>query len=120
MTKEPTISDGGEITPTINKIEPTRPLIIILVITCIFVFALGVGLGIVYFTAPKTAVAPAVQTNLPVTEPTQPKERSKLATDSAVLKIAGDIAAFQQELARIDLLEPQLAAPSLDLNIGIK
>ncbi|MEK7565631.1 MAG: hypothetical protein AAB506_01125 [Patescibacteria group bacterium] len=121
MTEDLNIADGGEIASSGEKIEFSKPLIIILLIALVFVFALGISLGIVYFTAKKTSPAPSLpQTNPPVFEPVKPKEKSKLATDSAVLKIADDLSAFQQELNRLDLLEPQLAPPSIDLNIKIE
>lgn len=120
MTEDLNIGDGGEITPPNPKTELAKPVIIALVIASVFVFGLGIAIGLAYFKTAKTIPETLPPQNPPMFEPVLPKEKSKLATDAAVLKTAGDLSAFQQELNRLDLLEPQLAPPSLDLQIKIE
>lgn len=121
MTDDQNITDGGEVVASTEKIALGKPLLIFLIITSVFTAAIGVGLGFVLFTSRQTApVATVLTQNSPAAEPVKPKEKSKLATDSAVLKLQSDINAFSQELDRLDLLEPQLSVPNIDLDIAIK
>lgn len=122
MTNDLNITDGGEVIPPETKVELAKPLIITLIVVSVFVFALGIGLSIVYFSTKTSplAVVPPPKQNPPMFEPILSKDKSKLATDAAVLKTTSDLSAFQQELNRLDLLEPQLAPPSLDLQIKIE
>ncbi len=57
-------------------------------------------------------VAPAPIAPVPVV--------SKFATDSGVLQIQSDLKTLMDNTASVDLIEPQIAPPNLDLNINIK
>lgn len=112
------IADGGEITTRHRQFDVKGPLIVILIITILFVLALGIGMALVIFSRKNTPLPP-----LPVTEQTTPVTPTlrlgKFASDSAAMKLRGDVSAFVDETDRIDLLEPQLAPPNVDLNLNI-
>ncbi len=117
---EPNISDGGEILKNQNPLKLDKPVVILLIIALVFVLAIGIGLGLAIFSPRKNIpVAQPPADNPPAVQPQTPRPVSKLATDSAVLQLKSDIAGFASELDRVDLLEPQLASPNIDLNITI-
>lgn len=45
---------------------------------------------------------------------------SKFASDAAVLNLSDRLRELAEEIDAVDLVEPQLSPPSLDLNIEIK
>ncbi len=121
MEQTETIADGGEVIVPQKETNFSKPLIIGLIISCVFVLALGLGLGLALFARPKTPTpTPIPIQNPPMFEPAKPKEPSKLATDSAVLKLKNDVSALADELNRLDLTEPLLSPPNLDLEIRIE
>ncbi len=46
--------------------------------------------------------------------------QSKFATDAGVLKLRDDLTKLQTDIDSVDLFEPQLASPNLDLKISIQ
>lgn len=113
------IADGGEIIKETKPVSFTKPVIIALVIACVLILAIGIGATIVALM-PRTYVPvnPPLN-NYPVTQIVL-KAKSKLASDSAVLQLKSDLEGFSSELERIDLVEPQLAPPNIDLNIKVE
>jgi len=115
------IADGGEILTTTKPVSLTKPAIIVLILASVLVLAVGIGAGIVIFS-PRTYVPvnqPDANTG-PLVSPVPAKPKSKLATDSALLQLKSDLAGFTSELDRVDLIEPQLASPNIDLNISVQ
>lgn len=112
--------DGGEIIKPPRKIEFTRPLIIGLAVLSVFVLAIGIGMGFAIFSARKTVPVlppkPEDHTNIP---PGIAKVTSKLASDSAILILKENIKVFQAELEGMDLKEPKLISPNIELDIQI-
>ena len=48
-----------------------------------------------------------------------PPKVSKFATDSGILKIRGDLVKLRSDIDSVDIFEPQLSPPNIDLNIKI-
>lgn len=115
------IADGGEIIITKNPLRLEKPALIALVLTGVLIFSVGIGATIAFFL-PRTYVPvnPAPATTDPNVVIALPKAKSKLASDSAVLRLRSDLEGFASELDRIDLIEPQLAPPNIDLNIKVE
>lgn len=51
---------------------------------------------------------------------TPPPKISPYATDSGILKLRGDLQKLRADIDSIDIFEPQLSSPNIDLNISIK
>lgn len=47
-------------------------------------------------------------------------KKSRFATDSAVLKLRGDILKIRTDIDSVDLFETQITPPNIDLNISIQ
>lgn len=67
------------------------------------------GRNITVPTAPETPSAPVVT----------PKAPSKFATDAGVLQIKNGLRILGSQTDSVDLIEPQISPPNLDLNISI-
>jgi hypothetical protein len=114
------IADGGEIIKNKKPINFGLPAILFLITAIVFVLGLGISIGLTLFTPRQQTTNVVINPENPNPTEETPKIMSKLATDSAVLQLKSDIAGFASELERIDLIEPQLAPPNIDLNIGIE
>lgn len=65
-----------------------------------------------------------VSTPAPVTKIEEfvapPPKISPYATDSGILKLRSDLQKLRSDIDSIDIFEPQLSSPNIDLNISIK
>ncbi len=113
------IADGGEIIIEKKPIFIGKPLVVILVIASVFVLALGIGISITAFSPRK--VDQVVSINPDQNQVVNPvvKPASKFAGDPAFILLKSELDGFSSELSRIDLSEPQLAPPNIDLNISV-
>ncbi|OGG06315.1 hypothetical protein A2872_01130 [Candidatus Gottesmanbacteria bacterium RIFCSPHIGHO2_01_FULL_42_12] len=113
------IADGGEIILEKKPIFIGKPLVVILIVVSVFVLAVGIGIGVTVFSPRKVdrVVTINPEPNIVTTPNTQ--TQSKFVNDSAFLRLKSDIAGFASELDRIDLTEPQLAPPNINLNIKV-
>lgn len=68
------------------------------------------------------APAPAPVTSTPESAPitTPPSQPSKFATDTGLLKLRDDIKNLSGRVDSVDLFEPEITPPNLDLNIKIQ
>lgn len=114
------IADGGEIIKDNKPVSLTKPAIILLVLASVFILAIGIGVSFALFYPRKNTTVVIDNTNNGNTFETKPKPVSKFATDSAFLQLKSDLDGFTSELDRIDLIEPQLAPPNIDLNINVQ
>jgi len=95
------------------------PLIIggaIVLLLLILIIGISVGLALIksafQYTPPPIVTQAPVITIAPVS--------SKYATDSGVLKLRDDLKTISQSIDSVDLFEPQINPPALDLSISIK
>lgn len=49
-----------------------------------------------------------------------PPKISPYATDSGILKLRSDLQKLRSDIDSVDIFEPQLSPPNIDLNINIK
>lgn len=49
-----------------------------------------------------------------------PPKISPYATDSGILKLRSDLQKLRADIDSVDIFEPQLSSPNIDLNISIK
>lgn len=89
----------------------------ILVLVIIIFVGVSVGIAIIksafQFTPPPPVTPPAPQVSIkPVS--------GKYASDSGVLKLRDDLKTIRQSIDSVDLMEPQINTPALDLSINIK
>lgn len=89
----------------------------IVVLLLIILISINIGLALIksafQYTPPPAAPAPAPAVTIkPVS--------SKYATDAGVLKLRDNLKTIGQSIDSVDLMEPQIAPPALDLNINIK
>ncbi|MCL4390406.1 MAG: hypothetical protein M1484_03130 [Patescibacteria group bacterium] len=112
-------------TPTGPAAKPKRNLIPLLVaflaVGTLLIVIVGVSAGITMIERamqqaalqPSQTVAPAPVVNVtPVS--------SKYATDSGVLQLRDQLQTISDAIDAVDLIEPQIAPPALDLNLNIK
>lgn len=114
------IADGGEILTNSKPVSLSKPAIILLILGCVLVLAVGIGISFAIFYPRKNTTVVINSNNPSNILDTKPKETSKFASDSAFLQLKSDIAGFASEIDRIDLIEPQLAPPNIDLNISVQ
>lgn len=78
-----------------------------------------IGVNLIINSSKNLTQAPAPA---PVVEAPTPTVtfHSKFATDSGVLKLQTDLTQLQSDIDTVDLFEPQLASPNLDLKISIQ
>ena len=78
-----------------------------------------IGINLIINSA-KNISAPPPPT--PVIEAPTPTAvfQSKFATDAGVLKLRDDLTKLQTDIDSVDLFEPQLGSPNLDLKISIQ
>ncbi len=115
------ISDGGEVLRPKREIAWTKPLIVVLTLATVFVLAIGIGAGIVLFSQRTTVTppAPAPAENQPIATPAA-RISPRFASDSAILKLQGDVQTWVSEVDGLDLIEPQLALPAIDPDIKVE
>lgn len=89
-------------------------LIILIVIVIV-----GIWVGIVVIKSSfQSSSAPQTITKAP--DVTIKPTSNKYATDSGILKLGEDLKTIRQFVDSVDLMEPQINTPALDLNINIK
>ncbi len=89
----------------------------LIVLVIIIIVGISVGIAVIkssFHFSPSTPVV----TKAP--EITIKPASSKLASDSAVIKLKDDLKTIRQSVDSVDLMEPQINTPALDLNINIK
>jgi len=107
--------------------EPTTttknltPFIIggILIFIVVLAVVAAIGVSMILSATKNVSVVPAPPAPTPppvVTVPTT----SKFATDSAALQIKADLLKLMSDTDSVDLLEPQISPPNLDLSISVK
>lgn len=89
----------------------------ILGLIIIVFIGISVGIAIIRSAFQYTPPPPATP---PAPEVTIKPAGGKYASDSGVLKLRDDLKTIRQAIDSIDLIEPQIAPPALDLNINIK
>lgn len=82
----------------------------------VVVAVIGIGIIVTSRNKPPVPVTPPPV----VVEPTVPQATpSAFATDSGLLKIRADLLDLRTQIDAIDYFEPQIAPPTIDLNINI-
>jgi hypothetical protein len=89
----------------------------LLMLLVVVFIGISVGLSIIRsafkYTPPTLPPAPAPEITItPVS--------SKFATDAGVLKLRDDLKKISQSIDTVDLIEPQISPPALDLEIKIE
>lgn len=89
----------------------------LVVLVIIIIVGITVGIAVIksawqFSSTPQTITKAPEITIKPIS--------SKYATDSAILKLNEDLKAIRQSVDSVDLTEPQINTPALDLNINIK
>lgn len=89
----------------------------LLILVIIIIVGITVGIAVIksafqFSSTPQATIKAPEVTIKPVS--------SKYASDSAVLKLNEDLKIIRQSIDTVDLMEPQINTPALDLNINIK
>lgn len=89
----------------------------LILITLITLIVLGAKLLISNLPVfvPTPPPAPKIEEFVP-----PPPKISPYATDSGILKLRSDLQKLRSDIDSIDIFEPQLSSPNIDLNINIK
>ncbi len=114
------IADGGEIIRPDRKVELNASLVLILIITSVFVFALGIGMAFLIFSHQNQPAIPSPAANISPTLTPVARKPGILSGDAGALKLQGDLKTWLGEVDNLDLLEPQIAPPAIDLKINIQ
>lgn len=109
--------------PSAPPAKPPRNYTLWLFIAGIVIFIIVVSLALIvgssiFLSLLKPPAQPQPEPAAPVIMVT-PKIESKFASDSAVLQIRDSAKSLQTDIDSVDLVEPELSPPSLDLNIRI-
>lgn len=104
------------VTPVPKNWLPLAIGAVIIVLLLILIVGISAGIALIksaFQATPSPAPRPApVVTIAPVS--------NRFATDSGVLKLRDDLKAISQSIDAVDLMEPQINPPALDLSINIK
>lgn len=90
----------------------------IIILLLIILIGINTGLALIRSAFRYTPPPPAPALPAPVVNTTPVS--GKYATDAGVLKLRDDLKTISQSVDAVDLLEPQIAPPALDLSISIK
>lgn len=91
------------------------------IIAFLFIVIVGVFVGVsIMSNAIKNAQVTPTPEPTVVLEPTIVIQANKFATDPGVLKIRDDLKTVLGKIDSVDLFEPQIAPPAVDLGLNIK
>ena len=114
------VLDGGEVLLQKRVIDVKPVIVVVLVIAVIFIFALAFALA--YFGYVSRLSRPGLETKIPIPTPVvSPAELSRQKNlNPKAMELSSDISAWKQEVDSLDIIEPQLARPGLDLKITLQ
>ncbi|MBI3887561.1 hypothetical protein HY310_00650 [Candidatus Microgenomates bacterium] len=109
----------------INKHTPPNYLLWFLIggvaiMFFVVVVLVVIGFSIIGNTTKNLAAKPPEEASVVEQPLTTITFKSKFASDAGVLKIKEDLVKLQTDITAIDILEPQLTPPNIDLNISIQ
>ncbi len=93
---------------------------VVIVFIIIIVILTTVGINLIISSRQNRPAPLPTAPEVPEITPPAPPKTSKLASDSGLLNLKVDLLKLGAQIDSVDLVEPQLSPPSLDLSISIR